>query len=86
MAGAYALGASIPLLPFVGGSLNRAVALPIAVILAGLTLFFLGAGKAALSNQSRIRSGFEMLLLASAAGLAGYLLGVVARVVFGLEV
>jgi VIT1/CCC1 family predicted Fe2+/Mn2+ transporter len=86
MAGAYALGASIPLLPFVGGSLNRAVALPVAVILAGLTLFFLGAGKAALSNQSRIRSGFEMLLLASAAGLAGYLLGVVARVVFGLEV
>ena len=86
MAEAYALGAFIPLLPFVGGSLNQAVALALAVILAGLTLFFLGAGKAALSNQSRIRSGLEMLILASAAGLAGYLLGVVARAVFGLEV
>lgn len=86
MAAAYALGATIPVLPFVGGFLSLGQALALAVILTGFTLFALGVGKAELSNQSRFRSGVEMLLLASAAGLAGYLLGVVARLVFGLEV
>ncbi|MFQ5517143.1 MAG: VIT1/CCC1 transporter family protein, partial [Acidimicrobiia bacterium] len=76
---------TIPLLPFAGSFLDQAAALSLAVILTGLALFFLGVGKAALSNQSRIRSGLQMLILASAAGLAGYLLGAVARVVFGLK-
>jgi len=84
MAVAYALGAFIPLLPFVMGSLDQVIAISVAVVFAGLTLFLLGVGKAALSNQGRVRSGLEMLLLASAAGLAGYLLGVAARQVFGL--
>lgn len=86
MAGAYAIGAFIPLLPFLANSLNQIVAATLAVVLAGLTLFLLGATKAALSNQARIKSGLEMLLLASAAGLAGFVLGVVAREVFGLDI
>jgi VIT1/CCC1 family predicted Fe2+/Mn2+ transporter len=56
------------------------------VVLALLTLFLLGYGKAVVSHQRRIRSGVEMLVLASAAGLLGFLLGAVARGVFGLEV
>jgi VIT1/CCC1 family predicted Fe2+/Mn2+ transporter len=85
MASAYAVGATIPLLPFIGGFLDDGPALVLAIVLAGLTLFFLGVGKGSLSNQHRIRSGLQMLLLASAAGLAGYFLGVVARAVFGLD-
>jgi VIT1/CCC1 family predicted Fe2+/Mn2+ transporter len=45
----------------------------------------LGFGKAALSGQSRWRSGLEMLLLASVAGVLGYLIGVVGRVVFDVD-
>jgi predicted membrane protein (TIGR00267 family) len=85
MAGAYALGAFIPLLPFLAGSVNQAISLLLAVVLAGLTLFFLGVGKAALSNQNRVRSGLEMLILASAAGIVGYLLGFAAGEIFGLN-
>jgi VIT1/CCC1 family predicted Fe2+/Mn2+ transporter len=85
MAGAYAVGATIPLLPFIGGFLDDGPALALAIVLTGIALFFLGVGKGSLSNQHPIRSGFQMLILASAAGLAGYFLGVVARAVFGLD-
>jgi VIT1/CCC1 family predicted Fe2+/Mn2+ transporter len=84
MAGAYACGATVPLLPFaVAGGW---VALGAGVLLTALSLFALGVGKAAASDQRRIRSGVEMLVLASAAGLLGYLVGLVARAAFGLDV
>jgi VIT1/CCC1 family predicted Fe2+/Mn2+ transporter len=57
-----------------------------AVTLTALTLFGLGVGKAIVSEQRRIRSGTEMLALASVAGAAGYLIGIATRAVFGLEV
>lgn len=85
MAGAYAVGATVPLLPFVIG-LTGGPAVASAVVLTGVTLFLLGVGKATLSHQGRIRAGLEMLVLASAAGLAGYFIGVAARAVFGLEI
>ena len=86
MATAYAAGAVVPIVPFVFTVLSQAVALGLAVALALLVLFLLGYGKAVVSHQRRIRSGFEMLVLASLAGLAGYGLGAIARGVFGLEV
>jgi VIT1/CCC1 family predicted Fe2+/Mn2+ transporter len=86
MAGAYAAGALVPIIPFALGFLNRAASLAVAVILALLTLFSLGYGKAVVSHQRRARSGMEMLVLASAAGLLGFFLGAVARSVFGLDV
>lgn len=86
MAGAYAAGAAVPLVPFFLGAVSTGVALAIAVMLTAATLFGLGAAKAVVSHQSRIRSGLEMLILASAAGLAGYALGALARAVFGLDV
>jgi VIT1/CCC1 family predicted Fe2+/Mn2+ transporter len=85
MAGAYAAGAAVPLVPFVVGAVSTGVALAIAVMLTAATLFGLGAAKAVVSHQSRVRSGLEMLILASAAGLAGYALGALARAVFGLD-
>jgi len=86
MAGAYAIGAFVPIVPFAFGFLSRGAALGVAVVLALITLFLLGYGKAVVSHQQRVRSGLEMLLLASAAGLLGFLLGAIARGVFGLDV
>jgi VIT1/CCC1 family predicted Fe2+/Mn2+ transporter len=86
MATAYAGGALVPIIPFIPGNLVRGMAMAGAVVLALLTLFSLGYGKAVVSHQRRVTSGIEMLVLASAAGLLGFLLGVVARGVFGLEV
>jgi VIT1/CCC1 family predicted Fe2+/Mn2+ transporter len=86
MAGAYAAGAVVPLLPFTLGFESHGVSLSLAIVLTAGTLFALGVGKAIVSSQHRLRSGLEMLLLASAAGVAGYVIGVVAREMFGLEV
>ena len=55
----------------------------------GLTatvLFGLGVLKAVVGHQARLRSGLRLLALASAAGATGYLLGVAAQAVFGIEV
>ena len=86
MAGAYAAGAFVPIVPFAFSFLSQSVSMGVALALALLTLFVLGYGKAIVSHQRRVRSGMEMLLLASAAGLLGFVLGAVARGVFGLEV
>ncbi len=85
MAGAYAVGALVPLVPFAVGLGGRGSALAVAVVLTGLTLFALGVGKAIVSEQRRLRSGLEMLFLASAAGLGGYMIGVAAGEIFELD-
>jgi vacuolar iron transporter family protein len=85
MATAYGAGAVVPLVPFVGGYLAPHAALAIAVVAAAMVLFGLGAVKAMASGQGVPRSGFEMLLLGAGAGLAGYLLGVVAGRVIGID-
>ncbi len=86
MAGAYAAGAVIPVVPFAAGFDSTGSALAAAVVLTALALFALGMFKASLSNESRIRAGLEMMVLASAAGLAGYLIGVGAQALFDLNV
>ncbi len=86
MAVAYAAGALIPLLPFTLGFLDPAGAVRLAMVATALILFGLGAGKAIVSDQSIVRSGLEMLILAAAAGFAGYLLGVAIGAIFGIEV
>lgn len=85
MAVAYAGGALIPLTPFMLSFIDPNQAMQLAVLATGLTLFGLGAGKAIVSRQNVVRSGLEMLLLAAAAGLAGYLLGVAVGTLFGIE-
>ena len=85
MAAAYAVGALAPLLPFTLGT-SWAVALVLAICTTAATLFALGVGKAVLSGQSRLKSGLSMLSLASAAGLIGYLIGVIGRALFDLQV
>ena len=85
MAVAYAAGALVPLLPFLLGFIETSLALQIAMVATGIALFALGAGKAIVSHQNVMRSGLEMLILAAAAGFAGYLLGTAIGAIFGIE-
>ena len=85
MAAAYAVGSLVPALPFAVGFLGRGAALLVAVALGLAALFVLGYGKAVVSHQRRGRSGVEMLVLASVAGLIGFLVGTAARELFGLD-
>jgi len=86
MAGAYAFGALVPLLPFTLPFVGRGTAVAAAIGLTAVTLFALGVLKANVSRQPRLRSGIQLLVLASLAGVAGYLLGVAAQAIFGIEV
>ena len=84
MAIAYAVGAMVPIFPFLLGFIEPHLAMQIAIVATGITLFALGAGKAIVSHQNIVRSGLEMLLLAAAAGFAGYVIGVAIGAVFGI--
>jgi predicted membrane protein (TIGR00267 family) len=86
MAAAYAFGALVPLLPFTLPLVGRGAAIAVAIGLTAVTLFALGVLKANVSRQPTLRSGIQLLVLASLAGVAGYLLGVAAQAIFGIEV
>jgi VIT1/CCC1 family predicted Fe2+/Mn2+ transporter len=85
MAAAYGIGAVVPLMPFMMGITDPHTALVIAISATALVLYALGAGKAIASDQPIMRSGLEMLVLAAGAGLAGYLLGILAGTIFAIE-
>jgi VIT1/CCC1 family predicted Fe2+/Mn2+ transporter len=86
MAGAYGAGALAPLVAFGLPVLGSSAEIVLAVIICGAGLFALGILKARVSGRPSVRSGLELLALASAAGVAGYLIGVVARAVFDITV
>ena len=86
MAAAYAAGAVVPLVPFTLPFVSRTGAVIAAMGLTATVLFGLGVLKAVVGHQARLRSGLQLLALASAAGATGYLLGVAAQAVFGIEV
>jgi VIT1/CCC1 family predicted Fe2+/Mn2+ transporter len=86
MALAYGVGALVPLVPFMLPLSSRPVAVIGAVVLAGSALFLLGVVKAEVSGKPRVRAGLQLLALASAAGIAGYLIGRAAQAVFGIAV
>lgn len=71
---AYVVGGSVPLLPYILIS-NTLTAIPVSVVTTLTGLFLLGAYTTKYSKRSWWRAGFEMLLLAAAAGTIGYLVG-----------
>lgn len=75
MALAYGIGAAVPLLPFLLPLGNRTVTVLAALAATAVALFVLGVVKAEIGNRGRVRSGLELLALASAAGLVGYGIG-----------
>jgi vacuolar iron transporter family protein len=75
----YITGGLLVLLPYF--FLPLMWALPVAVVITVLALFFLGVWKANLAGIPRVRSGVEMLIISLAAALIGILIG---RVLSGL--
>lgn len=69
----YLLGGSIPLLPFLFLPLNEASVT--AVVITGCTLFAVGIFAATISKRSKLRGGFQMLIVSLSAALVGYLIG-----------
>ncbi|MBT8212924.1 MAG: VIT1/CCC1 transporter family protein [Acidimicrobiia bacterium] len=86
MAAAYALGAVVPLIPFMLTFLDKVPAFGAAAVVALAMLYWLGVVKAVVGNQPKMRSGIQLLLLATAAGVVGFLLGAAARAIFGIDV
>jgi VIT1/CCC1 family predicted Fe2+/Mn2+ transporter len=73
MGAAFALGAAVPIVPFL--LLPVASAFPISVVLTGAVLFGIGVVKSRWTRRSALGSGAEVLALAAVAGIAGYAFG-----------
>jgi VIT1/CCC1 family predicted Fe2+/Mn2+ transporter len=84
MAAAFAIGAAVPILPWLLLSTTRltsfaglqvSVALAVSVGVTMLSLFVMGAGKARVARSSVVRGGLEIMLIGLAAAIVGYALG-----------
>jgi DNA damage-binding protein 1 len=75
MGAAFGAGALVPVLPFLLFPVGPA--LPIAAVATGAVLFAIGVVKSRWTHRSALSSGIEVLMLAVAAGVAGYLFGTV---------
>lgn len=69
----YILGGLLVLLPYL--ILPLVWALPAAVVVTVLALFFLGVWKANLTGEAKIKSGVEMLIVSLGAALLGIFIG-----------
>lgn len=83
MGGSFAAGAALPIAPFLFA--DGLVALAAATALSGGALFAIGAVKSRWTHRSWVWSGIEILALAAAAGVAGYLFGTVLPTVLGFS-
>ena len=75
MGGSFAIGAAVPVVPFLFGS--GSAALVASTIATSVVLFVIGAVKSRWTQRSVLGSGLEIVLLAAVAGVAGYLFGTV---------
>ncbi|HBU27741.1 TPA: hypothetical protein DEB00_01325 [Candidatus Uhrbacteria bacterium] len=84
MGASYLLAGVIPLGAYFLLPIQEAI--PISVIVTGMTLFLFGVWKATFTRQSKWRSGVEMVLIAGAASGIAYLLGSLVRRLFGVVI
>lgn len=77
----YLSAGAIPLLAYLFLPVEQAVWPSIGITL--VALFAFGAWKASFTKQSRVLSGVEMVVIASAAAAIAYVLGMLVRVTFG---
>ncbi|WP_242423609.1 VIT1/CCC1 transporter family protein, partial [Frankia sp. EI5c] len=77
--GAFALGALIPVAPYLLGFTS----FPIAAVLAGLALFLLGVAVSRFTGRSAVYSGARQLLLGLVAASATYGIGVIVNTSVG---
>ncbi len=78
---AFAIGASLPLVPFL---LKLSPGVPIAAAISGAALFAVGAVLSLFSGRSAWLGGLRMFLIGSAAGAATYFIGTLFNVETGL--
>jgi VIT1/CCC1 family predicted Fe2+/Mn2+ transporter len=71
--GSFAVGALIPVLPFLFGA--GTAALIIAIGLSAVTLFIVGSAIALLTGRNPMRGGLRMVAIATVVGLASHLIG-----------
>ena len=69
----FAIGASVPLLPFLLGALTRAFA--VSALLAAGALFVVGMISSRLTGQALVRGGLRLLVVGGGAGVIAYLIG-----------
>jgi len=79
---AFALGATVPLLPFLGRLAGpRAVLAAVAITL--LALFAVGLGLSLFTGRGALRSALRMVLIGGGAGAVSYLVGHAVGVAIG---
>jgi len=83
MGATFGLGSVIPILPYV--ILPVGVAIWVSVALSAGVLFAMGVVKSRWTRRSPIRSGLEVLALATFAGVAGYVFGSVLPGLLGVQ-
>lgn len=69
----FAIGATVPLLPFLLGASHSAFAS--AAVLAALCLFAVGVTSSWLTDQARLRGGLRLLCVGGGAGFVAYAIG-----------
>ena len=76
----YLLGGTFTILPYVLVDID--IAIPVAIVLTLVALFFVGVFKARLTGVSPWRSGLEMFIVSTVAAAIGYGLGMLIPLVF----
>jgi vacuolar iron transporter family protein len=71
--GSFAVGAFIPVIPFLFGA--GTAALTVAIVLSAVSLFVVGSAIALLTGRSSLRGGLRMVAIAAVVGLASHLIG-----------
>lgn len=79
----FVIAAFIPILPYF--FMEGIGALIVSVSAAAVALFGMGAGKSILTKRPWLMAGLEVLLIGTAAGLLGYLLGTIVPGLFGVS-
>ncbi|MDP9265010.1 MAG: VIT1/CCC1 transporter family protein [Chloroflexota bacterium] len=82
MGGAFGVGSIVPLLPYF--FLHVQVAIWASIVISALFMFGIGWVKAQWTRKSPLRSGLEILAIGAAAGVAGYLFGIVLPSLLGV--
>lgn len=72
------VGSFIPLFPFFFWEVNLSIGL--SIVVAALTLFFVGVYKARVTVGKPIRSGLEMAIIGTVSAMAGYVVGLIFKV------
>ncbi len=79
----FGLGAMVPMVPYLFMGTTAVIAVSIGVTVAAL--FVVGMIKARVTHKPSLRSGLEIMLLGTASGLLGYVIGVLLPRLFGIN-